>query len=283
MSGIPAGTLTARMVRGYRGAAVSILMLFFLERRPLSQAEMRRGSGYSDELISDAVAMLREDGIIIQVGRYSWALLVGMRQMPLGATQALEETNAAPLAAELEDGNEAIEADPLELAPPAAELIVDAVACSEAKINAAPPAAELDEQKEPENERKIKLAPLIAELQPALKILSKQARETLTTGQPACLLKSADAKKNAVRSPERAELEAALREAGIREPAFTGLLHQEGLTAREVRYHTSTAPALGAAVYRLRKGWRVPEDFEPDGDEQRKHYIRGKFAEFITH
>jgi len=77
--------LTARMVRAYKGAAISILMLFLSEGgRALSQGEMRRGTGYQDEAISDALQMLREDGLVVESGRYQWSLLDGMRQLPLG-------------------------------------------------------------------------------------------------------------------------------------------------------------------------------------------------------
>ena len=84
--------LTARQVRAYKGAAISILMLLMVERRPLTQGEMRRGTAYGDEAINDAVWMLREDGLIVETGRYTWALLGDdARQLPIGATDAIEE------------------------------------------------------------------------------------------------------------------------------------------------------------------------------------------------
>jgi biotin operon repressor len=77
--------LTARMVRGYKGAAASILLLLIIEQRAVSQGEMRRNTGYGDEAINDAVWMLREDGLLVECGRYTWALLTDMRQLPIGA------------------------------------------------------------------------------------------------------------------------------------------------------------------------------------------------------
>lgn len=86
--------LTARMVRSYKGAAVSILLLFIAEQgRALSQAEMRRGTGYADEAINDAVWMLREDGLLAEAGRYTWAL-TGGKQLPIGAEDPAEEIPA---------------------------------------------------------------------------------------------------------------------------------------------------------------------------------------------
>jgi biotin operon repressor len=79
--------LTARMVRGYKGAAASILLLFLAGGgQPLTQSEMRRGTGYGDEAINDAVWMLREDGRLVQTARYTWSLLTdGMRQLPVSS------------------------------------------------------------------------------------------------------------------------------------------------------------------------------------------------------
>lgn len=79
--------LTARMVRSYKGAAASILLLFLAEQRALTQGEMRRGTGYGDEAINDAVWMLREDGLIVETTRYTWALPGGMRQLPIMAPE----------------------------------------------------------------------------------------------------------------------------------------------------------------------------------------------------
>jgi hypothetical protein len=78
--------LTGVMVRAFKGAAASIILLFLAEQRALSQAEMRRYTAYADEAISDALGLLRESGLVVETGRYTWALLEGgMRQLPLGA------------------------------------------------------------------------------------------------------------------------------------------------------------------------------------------------------
>lgn len=93
------GQLSARMVGAYKGAAASILLLLLIEGRPLSQGEMRRGTKYGDESINDAVYMLREDGLIVETSRYTWALLDGIRQLPIGSeTAALPEKNLPEIA-----------------------------------------------------------------------------------------------------------------------------------------------------------------------------------------
>ncbi len=88
--------LSARDVAAYKGAAVSILMLLMIERRPLCQKEMRRGTRYGNDAIHDAVLMLQEDGLIVRVGNeneYRWALLGDeARQLPLGAVDVIEES-----------------------------------------------------------------------------------------------------------------------------------------------------------------------------------------------
>jgi biotin operon repressor len=92
--------LTARMIRAYKGAAASILMLFIAEGgRALTQAEMRRGTGYHDEAIHDALGMLREDGLVVEQARYTWALPGGLRQLPLGRLAEPHPHPAVPLQA----------------------------------------------------------------------------------------------------------------------------------------------------------------------------------------
>lgn len=83
--------LTARMIRAYKGAAASILLLYIANGgKPMTQMEMARGSGYRDEAINEAVWMLREDGLIAETGRYTWGLLSQAQQLPLGAVDAGE-------------------------------------------------------------------------------------------------------------------------------------------------------------------------------------------------
>lgn len=106
--------LTARMIRAYKGAAASILLLYIANGgKPMTQMEMARGSGYRDEAINEAVWMLREDGLITESGRYTWALLGRAQQLPLGAVDAGEE---------LEDENRS---DAVLLAPDNPELALN--------------------------------------------------------------------------------------------------------------------------------------------------------------
>jgi len=105
--------LTARMIRSYKGAAASILLLFLAEQRPLTQGEMRRGTGYGDEAINDAVWMLREDGLLVETTRYTWTLPEGLRQLPIMAPE---------LPAELSTG--AVD-NSVELAPDDPELALN--------------------------------------------------------------------------------------------------------------------------------------------------------------
>jgi len=76
-------TFTALQIRALKGAPISIIMLFLIERRQLSQEYLRRYSGYSDEAVHDAVDVLSEFGILQAAGRYEWALADGVKQLPL--------------------------------------------------------------------------------------------------------------------------------------------------------------------------------------------------------
>jgi DNA-binding transcriptional regulator YhcF (GntR family) len=78
------------------------------------------------------------------------------------------------------------------------------------------------------------------------------------------------------------ELEQALTEAGFRDPGLSRLRKQAGLTARVVRYHVQTADNLGLALYRIEHKFRVPENWERDGPDERNKYAGGEFAAFVV-
>jgi hypothetical protein len=81
------------LVRQLKGPALSVLLLLTLERTPVSQAHIRRHSGYSDEAVSDALAYLRDLGYVTNgPGRYDWRIAIGGIQPPLpAAAEALDE------------------------------------------------------------------------------------------------------------------------------------------------------------------------------------------------
>lgn len=221
MSGLR-GQLSARMVGAYKGAAASILLLLLIEGRPLSQGEMRRGTKYGDESINDAVYMLREDGLIVETGRYTWALLDGIRQLPIGSeSAALPEKNLP------------------ELAPDYPELDTMYVG--------------MDDSDSIKNES-----------------------HTSIHGS------SGNSGPDPLPSPGLGDLDQALSEAKIQEPALSRLARQRGLTARAVRYHVGSAPSLGAAIWRMEHNRPVPREFEQEDDVGRNQYKGGRFAEFIN-
>jgi hypothetical protein len=77
--------LTSLMVRALKGAPISILVILMIEQKACSQEYLRRCSGYSDENIHDAMLLLKEHDLVVQVGRYEWSLTAGAKQLPLGA------------------------------------------------------------------------------------------------------------------------------------------------------------------------------------------------------
>lgn len=83
-------------------------------------------------------------------------------------------------------------------------------------------------------------------------------------------------------SRKNSELEQALTEAGFRDPGLSRLRRQAGLTARVVRYHVHTADNLGLALYRIEHKFRVPENWERDGPDERSKYAGGEFAAFVV-
>lgn len=222
--------LTAQLVRSYKGAAASIILLFLVERMPLTQEYMRRYTGYPNEAISDAVKVLRDTGFLVEVGRYTWALLAdGLRQLPIMAQDAEpgESPEALPFASVVDKPVDK-PVDNFKIIHRPVETAAD-FGSSAARKPAANPHACMQDSDSPDS----------------------------FDGDHACM--GAGAEK-----PAADDLVEALRTAGFREPGLSRLARQAGLTARVVRYHVAHAPSLGAALHRIERGWRVPEDWEPE-------------------
>ena len=236
--------LTARMVGAYKGAAASILLLMIVERRPLSQGEMRRGTKYGNDMINDAVWMLREDGLIVETSRYTWALLEDAQQLPIGAT-------------------------PPEPVPAAIEAEID------------PMDSELGPDEAEEDSMDSQLGPngsdLIALASSGYSINNQESKEI-----PPPLARSASSDLSG--PAETADILAALDESGIGEPMRSTLAKLPHVTAALVRYHCGTCDNPGLAIYRIRNNYKIPRKPQhgrdsPENVQQR--FKTGKYADFV--
>ena len=84
-------------VRSMKGAPASVLLALLLARRPMTNRELQRWTGYSEESVSMATGLLVDIGWISALGpRGPWTL-GGGRQVPLMQTSPLEiQDSAAP-------------------------------------------------------------------------------------------------------------------------------------------------------------------------------------------
>ena len=66
--------LTTSLISTLRGAPITIFVLLMIERKPLEMAQIRLQTGYSQNTVSDGIALLVKHGLITQTGRYSYQI-----------------------------------------------------------------------------------------------------------------------------------------------------------------------------------------------------------------
>jgi len=234
---------TALQVRALKGCPISIIMLFLIERRQLSQEYLRRYTGYSDEAVHDAVDVLAEFGILQAAGRYEWALVDGIKQLPL------------PVALEAE-GDPEIE----RIAIQADDVI---------------PEEPEQEDLEPELDNTCPVSSVIIGPNP----LASSSRSLINNPRENLLLARAASSGKSGANSRMADNLAELARHHIREPAKSRLARLEHVTPELIRAHCEGKPP-GQAIYRIEHNW--PVEKKEDGDD-RKKYISGEYADFIEH
>ena len=82
-----------RLVREFKGAAISILVLLSHTPVPVSKKWLAVHSGYSDKPVADALQYLCEHGFVIK-STGGWILSQGARQLPLPLDPSLDHPAA---------------------------------------------------------------------------------------------------------------------------------------------------------------------------------------------
>jgi hypothetical protein len=242
---------TALQVRALKGCPISIIMLFLIERRQLSQEYLRRYTGYSDEAVHDAVDVLAEFGILQAAGRYEWALADGIKQLPLPA--------------------EPIEPDQPD--QPVGEPEIERIAI---QANSIIPEEPEQKELEPELDNPCPVSSAIIGPNP----LASSSRSLINNPRENLLLARADSSGKSGANSRIADNLAELVRHHIREPAKSRLARLEHVTPDLIRAHCEGKPP-GQAIYRIEHNWPVPQ---VEGDEDdRKKYISGEYADFIEH
>jgi len=77
--------ITNQMVKALAGPPLTVLVLMLVNRTPLTQAFIRRNTGFSNPTIHDAIELLNDYGYVTKSGRYAWQIADGVMQLPLMA------------------------------------------------------------------------------------------------------------------------------------------------------------------------------------------------------
>jgi len=256
--------LTASMVSALRGAPITILVLLMIERKPLAMEYIRRHTRYSQNTISDSMALLADYGMVIQTARYTYQIADGVQQLPL-------------MAIELDDGEE----------EPECENVIDAEFRSQ-NLRA------MDVANDPINgEREIrsqKMRPNSTKT-PQNGARSQKFRARSQNLRPATLassttnlnLESKDLELLASTpiSKNQQEVLDCLDRYGIWEPTRTNLSKLDHVTPALVDYHCRTAPNIRMAIYRIQHNWEMKAEDAP----KEKSWLErnSQYMEFLNH
>jgi len=71
-----------RLVRELRGAPLSIIVVLAMVREPCRQEYLERTTGYTDKPVSQALAYMRDIGLVVNIPSVGWALTEQARMIP---------------------------------------------------------------------------------------------------------------------------------------------------------------------------------------------------------
>ncbi len=92
-------------VRSIKGAPASVLLALLFTRHPMTNQELQRWTGYSEESVTQAVRILLDLGWVSAVGpRGPWTMNTE-RQLPLGAGDIPEIPGSIPSSSSIVDSN----------------------------------------------------------------------------------------------------------------------------------------------------------------------------------
>jgi len=277
--------LTASMVSALRGAPITILVLLMIERKPLAMEYIRRHTRYSQNTISDSMALLADYGMVIQTARYVYQIADGVQQLPLMATELVSgEDEPEPenvIDAEFRSQNLR------------AEDASQSNLCHESE-NRSQNLRAVNTTNDPTNVESVirsqKMRPKSTKT-PQNGARSQKFRARSQNLRPATLassttnlnLESKDLKLLASTSISKNQQEVldCLDRYGIWEPTRTNLSKLEHVSAALVDYHCRKAPNIRMAIYRILHNWEMKAE---DAPKERSWLERNsQYLEFLNH
>ena len=255
--------LTASMVSALRGAPITILVLLMIERKPLAMEYIRRHTRYSQNTISDSMALLADYGMVIQTARYVYQIADGVQQLPLMTMEL--DSGEEPEMENVIDGE--FRSQNLR-----AEDVTQSNLYHESEIRSQK--MRPNSTKTPQNSaRSQKFRARSQNLRPA----------TLASSTTNLNLESKDLKLLASTSISKNQQEVldCLDRYGIWEPTRTNLSKLEHVSAALVDYHCRKAPNIRMAIYRILHNWEMKAE---DAPKERSWLERNsQYLEFLNH
>lgn len=235
--------LTASMVSALRGAPITILVLMMIEHKPLAMEYVRRHTRYSQNTISDSMALLADYGLVIQTARYTYQIADGVQQLPL-------------MAMELDSGED----------EPEPENVIDAKFRSQNLRAEDAPQSNLSDESEIRSQ---KMRPNSTNKPPdgarsqKFRARSQNLRPT-TLASSSLNLESRNLEKDLARGQQIQKNLECLDHYGVREPARTRLAHLEHVNEPLIDYHCRQSPNVSLAIYRIEHNWSMDESKKLD-------------------
>lgn len=221
---------SSTMVRGLKGAPLSVLVLLMLAGQPVSAQYLEHMSGYSDKNVNSALLTLLEFGLVTRNGRYQWQIADGVKQLPL--TNNLPDSQGTDSALE-----------------PAVQSELAIASGARTAPSQQAPSDEYDPLQTWETE-----------------IPGRSSSSRLTIDLKPELVNQQQLER---KDPEKFRIRENLAEcdrAGIREPKRSRISRLEHVTPDLIAFHVETASNTGLAIYRIEKNFRIKSEWRPRSD-----------------
>jgi hypothetical protein len=239
------------MVRLLKGAPLACLVALMIAQQEGLGAQgaewLERATGYTFKPVNQALQFLEDQGLVTRNGRFLWQLAGEIKQFPLSL--------------------ETVPASRPEAGPTRPGVTPSKLGASPSKLGASP-------SKLGAGNRVGKIpTPLSSSSSGFIDILLRESTSTSELEKFQLPVSPQSGECDTPRIGEcLADIFAALDAAGIREPARSRLAGLGHVTAELVE-------KVGQAIYRIENNGPV----KGSGEEDRRRYVEGRFAEFVKH
>lgn len=250
---------TASMVRGLKGAPISVLVLLALQNQPVGQEYLQRMSGYSDKIVESALLTLLEFGYVVRLARFEWRIAGPLSQLPL--MPDLPETVDSSDESDTTGTRRNSESEKFRVDE---EKVIDIAG---SRNNSESEKFRVDQEIMTDSEGTRKNS--VSETEKIRVDCSSSSRYiySLTKELKLLLLDLEESEK--IRVVQNLQ---ACDEYGITDPAKTKISLLKTTTPELIQYHVENlkdSDTLGAAIFRIEKNWRINQKWLKDHDRNK--------------